>query len=59
MVFGDYLNDLAMIRDAEWSYAVANAHPEILAVARYLAPSNADNGVVRTIRAALGEPASR
>lgn len=56
MVFGDYLNDLAMLGTAEWSYAMANAHPDILAAARYLAPSNADNGVVRTIRAALGLP---
>ncbi|MEE4025294.1 HAD family hydrolase [Gordonia sp. PKS22-38] len=56
MVFGDYLNDLAMLDTAEWSYAVANAHPAIRAAARYLAPSNEENGVVRTVRAALGLP---
>lgn len=56
MVFGDYLNDLAMLDCADWSYAMANAHPRILAQARYVAPSNADNGVVRTVRAALGLP---
>ncbi|MGV9713636.1 Cof-type HAD-IIB family hydrolase [Gordonia sp. NPDC003424] len=56
MVFGDYLNDLAMLGTADWSYAMANAHPEILAAARYVAPSNEENGVVRTLRAALGLP---
>ncbi len=56
MVFGDYLNDLAMLDTADWSYAVANAHAGILAAARYVAPSNAENGVVRTVRAALGLP---
>ena len=53
MVFGDYLNDLGMLGTADWSYAVANAHRSILDAARYVAPSNTDNGVVRTIRAAL------
>ena len=53
MIFGDYLNDLGMLGTADWSYAVANAHRSILDAARYVAPSNTDNGVVRTIRAAL------
>ncbi|AZG46679.1 Sugar phosphatase YbiV [Gordonia insulae] len=56
MVFGDYLNDLAMLDTADWSYAMANAHPRILAAARHLAPSNEEDGVVRTVRAALGSP---
>ncbi|MFW0794526.1 Cof-type HAD-IIB family hydrolase [Gordonia sp. CPCC 205515] len=56
MVFGDYLNDLAMLGTADWSYAMANAHPRILEAARYVAPSNEENGVVRTVRAALGLP---
>lgn len=53
MVFGDFLNDLEMMDQAEWSFAMANAHPELKQRARYLAPGNADNGVVRTIRAVL------
>ena len=53
MVFGDYLNDLGMLGTADWSYAVANAHQTILDAARFVAPSNSDNGVVRTVRAAL------
>jgi Cof subfamily protein (haloacid dehalogenase superfamily) len=53
MAFGDYLNDLEMLDAAGWSFAMGNAHPSVRARARYLAPSNADDGVVRTIRAVL------
>ncbi|MGJ5751767.1 hypothetical protein FB563_7374 [Streptomyces puniciscabiei] len=54
MVFGDYLNDLEMLAAADWSFAMANAHPEVLRRARHLAPSNNDNGVLRTISRVLG-----
>ncbi|MFB7505270.1 Cof-type HAD-IIB family hydrolase [Streptomyces broussonetiae] len=54
MVFGDYLNDLEMLDAADWSFAMAGAHPEVVRRARYLAPSNNDNGVVRTIARVLG-----
>ncbi|MEU5095260.1 Cof-type HAD-IIB family hydrolase [Streptomyces sp. NPDC020996] len=56
MVFGDYLNDLGMLDAAEWSYAVAGAHPDVVARARHLAPSNNDNGVLRTITRVLDLP---
>ncbi|MGV4985890.1 Cof-type HAD-IIB family hydrolase [Streptomyces sp. NRAIS4] len=54
MVFGDYLNDLEMLDAADWSFAMANAHPEVVRRARHLAPSNNDNGVLRTISRLLG-----
>ncbi|MFF4492335.1 Cof-type HAD-IIB family hydrolase [Streptomyces sp. NPDC001544] len=54
MVFGDYLNDLEMLDAADWSFAVAGAHPEVVRRARHLAPSNNDNGVLRTIARVLG-----
>ncbi|QIJ65827.1 Cof-type HAD-IIB family hydrolase [Streptomyces sp. JB150] len=56
MVFGDYLNDLQMMDTAEWSFAMANAHPEVIRRARHLAPSNNDDGVLRTVRRMLGLP---
>ncbi|WNM31641.1 Cof-type HAD-IIB family hydrolase [Streptomyces sp. Li-HN-5-11] len=56
MVFGDYLNDLEMLDAAEWSFAMANAHPEVIRRARHLAPSNNDNGVLRTIGRLLHLP---
>lgn len=53
MVFGDYLNDLEMLEAAEWSFAMAGAHPDVIARARHLAPSNNDHGVLRTIARVL------
>jgi Cof subfamily protein (haloacid dehalogenase superfamily) len=56
MVFGDYLNDLEMLDAADWSFAMANAHPEVIRRARHLAPSNNDNGVLRTLARVLNLP---
>ena len=38
-VFGDYLNDLLMLEAGDWSFAMGNAHPDLKAAARYIAPS--------------------
>jgi len=54
MVFGDFLNDLEMMDAADWSFAMGNAHPLLAERARYRAPSNLENGVVRTISSLLG-----
>lgn len=54
VVFGDYLNDLDMFDEAANSYAMANAHPEVRARARFGAPSNADLGVVTVLTGLLG-----
>lgn len=54
MAFGDYLNDLELLDAADWSFAMANAHPEVRERARFVAPGNGENGVVRTIAAVLG-----
>lgn len=53
MVFGDFLNDREMLRDTPLSFAVANAHPEILKEASYIAPSNTEHGVLRTLEELL------
>jgi Cof subfamily protein (haloacid dehalogenase superfamily) len=50
MVFGDFLNDLEMMDEAAYSFAMANAHPLLKERAGFLSPGNADNGVVRTIK---------
>jgi Cof subfamily protein (haloacid dehalogenase superfamily) len=54
MAFGDFLNDLEMMDAATWSFAMANAHPVLKERARFVAPANNANGVVRTVRAVLG-----
>ncbi|WP_198405634.1 HAD family hydrolase [Chitinophaga caeni] len=53
MVFGDYLNDLEMMGAAKFSYAMANAHPEIKAAATYIAPSNEEDGVMTVLKELL------
>ncbi|WP_329415520.1 Cof-type HAD-IIB family hydrolase [Streptomyces sp. NBC_00704] len=58
MAFGDYLNDLEMLDAAEWSFAMTGAHPEVVRRARHLAPSNNDNGVLRTVVRLLDLPVS-
>lgn len=52
-VFGDAGNDLGMMSRAEFSFAMANASPDILAAARFVAPSNNEAGVVRVLRSFL------
>ncbi|MFD6532077.1 Cof-type HAD-IIB family hydrolase [Streptomyces sp. NPDC060184] len=54
MAFGDYLNDLEMLDTADWSFAMANAHPDILRRARHTAPAHTEDGVLRTIKNVLG-----
>ena len=56
MVFGDFLNDLEMMDEAEYSFAMHNAHPALRERARYVAPPNSQNGVVRTISSVPGLP---
>lgn len=51
MVFGDYLNDTEMLQAATHSYAMKNAHPEILSIAKHVtAYSNNEQGVMRAIK---------
>ncbi len=49
MVFGDYQNDVSMFSQAYYSYAMAQASETVKQHARFVAPANTENGVVRTI----------
>lgn len=49
MVFGDFLNDLEMMEQATYSFAMKNAHPDVIKVANYLAAANDENGVVKVL----------
>ncbi|CAN5342263.1 HAD family hydrolase [soil metagenome] len=52
LVFGDYLNDLEMMQNTPHSYAMKNAHPEIIKISKYTTQwDNNENGVLRTIQA--------
>lgn len=49
MAFGDYLNDYEMMQVCEYSYAMANAHPQLKEICNYETESNDDNGVVKEL----------
>lgn len=56
MCFGDQMNDCPMFREVTWSYAMANAIPELKAIAMATAPSNDEAGVMAVLeRLADGE----
>lgn len=55
VAFGDYLNDLEMLDAADHSFAMANAHPEVIARARHVAPSHREHGVITTLEALLAD----
>jgi Cof subfamily protein (haloacid dehalogenase superfamily) len=52
--FGDMPNDVPMLRWAGIGWAVANAHPDVLAIADRRCPANDEDGVARTLEAAFG-----
>jgi Cof subfamily protein (haloacid dehalogenase superfamily) len=54
VAFGDAPNDVAMLRWAGRSFAVANAHPPVLAAASDVAPSNDDDGVAVVLERLIG-----
>ena len=53
MVFGDYMNDIEMLKKAEYSYAMENAHPSVKEAAKFEAASNNNFGVLKTIKSYL------
>ncbi|MGN6241930.1 MAG: HAD family hydrolase, partial [Cellulosimicrobium cellulans] len=52
--FGDMPNDLPMLRWAGRSFAVANAHPDVVAAATDRTAANDDDGVAAVLLDALG-----
>ncbi len=49
VAFGDMPNDLPLLEWAGTSYAMANAHPTVLALADHVAPHNDDDGVAAVL----------
>lgn len=49
MAFGDAGNDCPMLRFAEYSFAMANGTDECKAAAKYIAKSNAEDGLARAV----------
>lgn len=55
VAFGDMPNDLPLLTWAGTSYAMANAHPSLHAVADYIAPMNDEDGVAQIIERLLAQ----
>lgn len=58
MAFGDNCNDIGMIKQAQESYAVANAHPALKEAAKYEALSFREDGVLRVLENLLSDKGS-
>lgn len=50
MVFGDNCNDLGMFSCGTETFAVENAHPDLIAAAKHIIPSVDKNGVLETLK---------
>lgn len=48
--FGDYLNDYEMLQAVGYGFAMANAHPDLKKIAKFVVPSNDQAGVIFGIR---------
>lgn len=57
VAFGDSGNDIEMLRQAGFSFAMSNASPAVKAVARFEAPLNNDEGVLGIIDKVLDREA--
>ncbi len=53
LVFGDYNNDLEMMALSDFSFSMANAHPNVLKAARYQTDSNDQFGVESVLESLL------
>lgn len=53
MVFGDNHNDLSMLENAKYSFAVKNARKEVLRKAKFITDSNLNDGVIKILEKVL------
>jgi Cof subfamily protein (haloacid dehalogenase superfamily) len=49
LVFGDYHNDIEMLKEAKFSFAMENAHKDITKIANYATESNNNFGVEKIL----------
>lgn len=50
MAFGDYLNDVGLLKSCAESYCMENGHPDLKALAKYVTASNDNNGVMQILQ---------
>lgn len=49
MVFGDFYNDISMLKQAHYSYVMENANEDMKQYGNFIAPSNRNHGVIKII----------
>ncbi|MBD7909763.1 MULTISPECIES: HAD family hydrolase [Clostridium] len=49
MVFGDFYNDVEMLKKAHYSFVMENANDDMKQYGNFIAPKNTENGVIKTI----------
>lgn len=54
IAFGDFLNDVELLKAAGISIAMDNAHPELKKLADHIAPPNTEYGVITVLEGFLG-----
>lgn len=59
MAFGDYFNDVELLNEAYYSYAMANAPDGVKKHARFIAKSNMENGVIEAIKEVVLKPMNK
>lgn len=55
MAFGDFYNDISLLEQAEYSYVMENANDDMKKYGKYIAKSNAEYGVTKTISEYLSQ----
>lgn len=50
MAFGDYLNDYTLLQACTESYCMENGHADLKAIAKHIADSNDNDGVMKVLR---------
>ena len=45
----EYYDRDILLEAGDWSFAMGNAHPDLKAAARYIAPSNVEHGVLKVV----------
>ena len=50
MAFGDYLNDVDMLNNSYYSFAMSNAHSSVKEAANFITGSNNENSVMKEIK---------
>ncbi|MDD3251859.1 MAG: HAD family hydrolase [Lachnospiraceae bacterium] len=53
IAFGDQLNDMEMLQQAYYSFAIGNARPEVKEIARFEADININDGVLKILKLLL------